>query len=206
MIGQRFGKLTVVAWSHATKYRGKNKEHWLCRCDCGNEKVVLEFSLKYNHTKSCGCNKIEGGRKAAKKLLAPDPRLVSARNIFNHYKDGNLTFEQFLRLSQKLCHYCQSDLSNSYNRYSGKRSKNTTLENIDAGIFRYNGLDRIDNTRPHDLDNVVPCCKICNSAKNIMTLEEFKNWSLRVYKHFFGQKETDSSKLESVSELVQLAG
>lgn len=28
---------------------------WLCRCDCGNEKVILGSSLVTGHTKSCGC-------------------------------------------------------------------------------------------------------------------------------------------------------
>jgi hypothetical protein len=28
---------------------------WLCKCDCGNEVIVLGNSLKNNATKSCGC-------------------------------------------------------------------------------------------------------------------------------------------------------
>lgn len=35
------------------------------------------------------------------------------------------------------------------------------------------GLDRIDNARGYILDNVVPCCTICNKTKNnYFTLEE----------------------------------
>ena len=51
LIGKKFGNLTVAA------YDGKRKgsHYWLCRCDCGNEKVVSQSHLQNGHTKSCGC-------------------------------------------------------------------------------------------------------------------------------------------------------
>ncbi len=39
--------------------------HWLCRCDCGNEKVVRGSSLKGMKVKSCGCLAIANGRLRA---------------------------------------------------------------------------------------------------------------------------------------------
>jgi hypothetical protein len=56
MIGKKFGKLTVVQRNktHITS-GGQKKVMWLCRCDCGNEKVVASQDLKSGHTKSCGC-------------------------------------------------------------------------------------------------------------------------------------------------------
>lgn len=54
MIGTRFGKLVVKK----LLYRDKNAHnHYLCRCDCGNEVDVLGVNLIYNQTKSCGCLK-----------------------------------------------------------------------------------------------------------------------------------------------------
>ncbi len=53
--GQRFGKLTVLRQTEKP-YGCKTKgEYWLCRCDCGNETVVLGTNLIRGHTKSCGC-------------------------------------------------------------------------------------------------------------------------------------------------------
>jgi hypothetical protein len=52
LIGQRFGKLTVVAQAEANKW---GKTRWLCRCDCGKETVVIGSHLKNGMTKSCGC-------------------------------------------------------------------------------------------------------------------------------------------------------
>jgi len=52
LTGQRFGRLVVL------KLIGKNKwgsYQWLCRCDCGKEKIVRIDSLKSGRTKSCGC-------------------------------------------------------------------------------------------------------------------------------------------------------
>lgn len=51
LTGQRFGRLVV---SGALGSR-KGKRVWLCRCDCGNEKIVETASLLSGNTKSCGC-------------------------------------------------------------------------------------------------------------------------------------------------------
>ena len=50
--GLKFGRLTVE------KYYGKNKRGkalWICRCCCGNKKIVIGGALTTGHTKSCGC-------------------------------------------------------------------------------------------------------------------------------------------------------
>lgn len=52
LIGRKFGKLTVVAFSHLAKL---NKTVWLCRCDCGGEKKVRSDCLQKGATQSCGC-------------------------------------------------------------------------------------------------------------------------------------------------------
>lgn len=49
--GDRFGRLTVVAFSHV-----KNaKRFYQCRCDCGAEKPVRVAALRKGTTESCGC-------------------------------------------------------------------------------------------------------------------------------------------------------
>jgi len=75
---------------------------------------------------------------------------------FTHYKSGakqrglefSLTKEQFETYWQKSCFYC------------GDKIKTI-------------GLDRIDNSKGYTIDNVVPCCKICNRMKMNLNKDEF---------------------------------
>jgi len=48
--GQRFGRLIVVRFSHM-----KKESFWLCRCDCGTEKILRIGTLRAGTTTSCGC-------------------------------------------------------------------------------------------------------------------------------------------------------
>jgi hypothetical protein len=54
-----------------------------------------------------------------------------------------------------------------------------------SGNYKYNGLDRVDNNRGYEKDNIVPCCETCNKAKLQMSLGEFLNWIKRVYNYTF---------------------
>lgn len=53
LTGQRFGKLTVLRKAENLKERVA----WLCRCDCGNEKVIIAKLLRNGRKKNCGCVK-----------------------------------------------------------------------------------------------------------------------------------------------------
>ena len=57
-IGDRFGKLTVIAYAGRMGNDSKNKrKHWICLCDCGQEKLCNDSLLKNGRIKSCGCLK-----------------------------------------------------------------------------------------------------------------------------------------------------
>ena len=56
--GERFGRLTVLERYGSEKSfsnPGVVYSTWICRCDCGNEKVVRGVNLKSGMTRSCGC-------------------------------------------------------------------------------------------------------------------------------------------------------
>ena len=53
---QKFGRLTAIKEVGRTKSGGST---WLCKCDCGGEKVVSSDSLRHGKTQSCGCIKRE---------------------------------------------------------------------------------------------------------------------------------------------------
>lgn len=50
--GMKFGRLHVIERAENTN---DGRARWRCRCDCGNEAVVIGKLLRSGHTKSCGC-------------------------------------------------------------------------------------------------------------------------------------------------------
>lgn len=55
LTGKKFGRLTVI---ERTENKGKSTM-WLCKCDCGNERIVSRNNLSTGHSMSCGCLKKE---------------------------------------------------------------------------------------------------------------------------------------------------
>ena len=58
IVGQTFGRLTVVQYSKKSKY--------LCKCKCGNYAYILRSSLLFNRTLSCGCLRKETAKQTGK--------------------------------------------------------------------------------------------------------------------------------------------
>lgn len=57
--GMRFGRLRVLAYSHASIHA---IHYWLCQCDCNQQTLVSTTRLRSGWTKSCGCLRREMGR------------------------------------------------------------------------------------------------------------------------------------------------
>lgn len=53
LIGQQFGQLTVVAFSHVNPKR--QETWWTCTCICGKSKTTVGYSLTSGLVQSCGC-------------------------------------------------------------------------------------------------------------------------------------------------------
>jgi len=175
--GQKFGRLTVIERSYPND---KNRStRWLCKCECGTEKIILRDSLKSGKTKSCGCLNKERLKYANEERKLP-LGLAKMRQLINDYKrhakrrdlEWNLTEEQFKEITQKDCHYCGTKPDNIMKNY---------VNNNYNGEYIYNGIDRVYNNKGYTIDNVVPCCKKCNIAKNNSTLQEFRDWIKRTY-------------------------
>lgn len=172
--GRRFTRLIVVGYVNHHRSQGL----WLCRCDCGRELVVRGSNLITKNTKSCGCLakevQITLGKNLPRRIL---PLGHAQKNsVLALYKcrakrkgyDWNLTEEQFENLVSGECHYCGDIPANKACRVGSN------------GAFIYNGIDRLDNSKGYECDNVVSCCKICNFAKNDMNYGEFMTWIARV--------------------------
>lgn len=66
------------------------------------------------------------------------------------------------------CYYCGNAPSN-------KRTRDTGIATY------YQGLDRVDNNLGYTIENIVPCCKYCNSFKLDRTEEEFYKHVDKIY-------------------------
>ena len=183
LTGQKFGKLTVIKMSEE---RGNNNQiKWICKCECGNIHIVTGESLRAGKSKSCGClkhkdsyNKIQDREFALWKQLYNST--VKRRNKNKGFEENIISLQNFIKLSQEVCFYCgehpQSSLKDVNKVYRNKLVSNTQI--------KFNGIDRIDSQKGYIKGNVVSCCKKCNTAKNTMTTEEFKQWIKKVYMYY----------------------
>ena len=72
---------------------------------------------------------------------------------------NNITIDDYAAYTQQQCYYCGT-------------APNNPTKFGNASIL-YHGLDRVDNTRPYEVGNLVTCCKQCNAMKSKLTDLEF---------------------------------
>ena len=61
-----------------------------------------------------------------------------------------------------------------------------------------NGIDRVDNSRGYEEDNVVTCCFTCNHAKSAMSLQQFSEWVRRLATVHLGMVDADEAEWQKV--------
>jgi hypothetical protein len=137
LTGQRFGLWTVLA------YAGNHPTKWLCRCDCGSERVVRAGNLKSGISNSCGC---DFRRRAA----------VRART---HGMSRTLIYGIWTQMKKR----CHNPKDKSYPEYGGRgihvceRWRNSFpafLEDMGPRPSPAHSLDRIDGTKGYEPGNV----------------------------------------------------
>lgn len=95
--------------------------------------------------------------------------------------EWNLSEEQFKKLIQGNCKYCNNT-----------PSKKQTVSYKDT-FELINGIDRINSSKGYTIENCVSCCTRCNIMKSDMTLSDFKEHISKIYKYIF-QRSTTISK------------
>ena len=118
------------------------------KCKNYSNKEIL-FGKEKQDKKPSKCSKVLSNEKRNQKAskMISSYRIKDLRNFQIDFKLDRAWFIE--NILNKNCFYCNDS------------------ENI--------GCDRIDNSKPHYIENVVPCCYICNTARNNhFTIEEFK--------------------------------
>jgi hypothetical protein len=151
---------------------------WLCLCDCGSYTEARGAELRSGHVKSCGCLAKERALEKVE-LMAIANRLPPGeaylRDTIRAYKTGaadrglewSLTDDDCRSLIYRPCFYCEAEPSA------------TTSKKYRGSVA--NGIDRVDNTKGYTIANCVSCCRRCNYAKHINSLEDFAVWVRSVY-------------------------
>ena len=169
--GKKYGKLIVIKFHSWYKYSNRqNSSKWLCQCECGNKCIVTINNLSQKQTKSCGClHKQIMGKYGIKKTR----KETAIKTLYKRYKDGSIvrnynfdiSYNEFKKIISKNCYYCGV----IPNKEFLNRNKNILPDNK----IIYNGIDRVNNKLGYNINNIVPCCEICNKMKLTMTQEDF---------------------------------
>jgi hypothetical protein len=203
--GTRRGRITLTKYVGYRGSKSGKKFYYEYKCDCGNTGLTRKDA---KNSMSCGCltaeiNKTRNtGKRAPNSLTQPEQvRMAAAKNVFGFYKkDTDITFKEFLTLSQLPCYYCGREGVSKYHIAIRKDMKvRATKKRRDANgneyetvvwastmgseeaFFIYNGLDRIDQTIGHNKNNVVTCCVDCNMMKRNWHHDKFINHIKKVH-------------------------
>ncbi len=184
MIGLKFGKLTVLEKLPERNLSGRIL--YKCICDCGKDHNATGDILRSGRCKSCGCNrflclppnKLKDRNKAIWKYLYQST-IIKRNKKFKINTDINL--EEFILISKNSCFYCGLYESN----FMKDRKKINKIDRTSETIVRYNGIDRVNSNLGYVKNNIVTCCKYCNTAKNTMTQEDFFTFIKRLYEYIF---------------------
>lgn len=84
LTGQRYGKLLVLGPAENIG----NRTAWRCRCDCGQETVVLTKRLREGHTASCGCSSPGKGLSALTYVDGTCIEMLRAKTIRSNNTSG----------------------------------------------------------------------------------------------------------------------
>lgn len=156
LLNDKYGVFTIISERQIINNRG----YYNCKCSRCNNITSIRSDRLNNSPKACKhcINSLLKEISDTKYL-----KLRKYKRIYHSYRSNalnrnllfELTLENVIKLIDDKCFYCHD-----------KNSK---------------GIDRIDNSKNYNLNNVISCCKQCNFMKNDSTKEEFLNKIKEIY-------------------------
>lgn len=99
MIGEKYGRLTILREAKNKKQVGKHKRAYLiCLCDCGNTIETRKDHVRSGYTKSCGCWR-QGAYKS---------------------REHGMSYTRFYKIWQGIKARCQNENDTNYHNYGGR--------------------------------------------------------------------------------------
>lgn len=141
LAGKTFNRLTVIEY-HSKR---KNKHYYLCKCICGNEKVIESYNIRSGHAKSCGCLNRE---------------IVSSQKV--NYRHG-MSKTRIHNIWWGIIERCTNENDQAYPNYGGRGITicDEWLNDFEAfeewamanGYSEKLSIDRIDNDGNYEPNN-----------------------------------------------------
>ena len=206
LTGQRFDKLTVIK-RHGSDPRGSIT--WLCRCDCGNESIIVSYSLTRKQSRSCGCH----------------TRELLSQSHTTHGQSGSVAFgigtSKEYRAWRGMKKRCYETNNASFSAYGGRgirvcdrwlNSFENFLSDMGKSPSPKHSIDRIDNDGHYEPNNcrwAPPTVQAQNKRRNVQITHlgetlVIAEWARRigVPRHRLRQQ----LKRHTMSEIIQHNG
>ena len=139
-MGERYGRLVILEYHSRGKYRDLK---YLCKCDCGKEKVIYLNSLRRGSTTSCGCYRKE----------------TTSENSTTHGLTDHRLYGVWIDMKRR----CNNVKNSRYKNYGGRGIKVCEEWENNFELFyewsMHNGygkkltIDRIDNDGDYEANN-----------------------------------------------------
>lgn len=131
LTNQIFGKLTVIEPDYS-----KKRSAWLCKCECGNECIVLTSYLINGDTRSCGClfsEDLTGKQFQRLKVVEKTSQRDSNYNVFYKCKcecgkEKLVTATDLKKGNVRSCGCLSKETSTRIGKFLGDKTKEQCID------------------------------------------------------------------------------
>ena len=190
LTGHVYGLYTVLNKIPRTK---PGQQHWLCRCQCGNERAVASYDLRNGLSKSCGCRKSEITRASKTTHGGKGTREYSTwRNMKNRCYNKNIrSYKHYGERGIEVCERWRNSFPN-FLEDMGKCPDLHTMDRIDVNghyepsnclwvtdnIQRLNTRRTLYATLDGETKTIYEWCKLKNLRyRTIVARIKYYGWS-----------------------------
>jgi hypothetical protein len=194
--GEKFGRLVVI--KRVNKENNKKAVSWLCKCECGNERIVISENLNNGNTKSCGCLWMERANgihysERNNDLDCFRPILANLHSSRGRKKGFDLDLNYLKELWDKqkgICPFLGIDLIP------------LGWDGVSDPIYTAS-IDRIDSSKGYVKGNIIFVSVMINYAKNKFEIEKLIDF-LKLAGKMWSSEDKNGNNIQNISRFVAL--